>query len=99
MPITYGVWTGEVNPLHALLIAIVAIAIVFATLLIIIFATTGFQKATDAILAKVSINPRKENEILAKDDDAIVAVLAATIEYHRETGKDARVRSIKRIEE
>ena len=99
MPIIYGVWTDEVNVLSALLIALIAIIIVFVTLLIIILATTGFQKATDAVLAKVSINPRKENEILKKDEDAVVAVLAASIEYHRETGKDARVRSIRRIEE
>jgi len=99
MPFILGVWEDPVNTLDSLLIALIAILIVFATLLIIILATTGFQKATDAVIAKVSIKPRKENEILNKDDDAVIAVLIASIEFHRETGQDARIRSIKRIEE
>ena len=33
------------------------------------------------------------------DEDAVVAVLVATIEFHKEFGKDSEVISIKRIEE
>ena len=43
--------------------------------------------------------PRKENEILDRDEDAVVAVLVATMEFHKETGKDVRVVSVRRIED
>ena len=42
--------------------------------------------------------PRKENAILNDDEDAVVAVLVATIEFHKQTGKDARVLSIKKVD-
>ncbi|MBO6280511.1 MAG: hypothetical protein J6M95_02905 [Bacilli bacterium] len=83
----------------AFLIALIAIIIVFLVLAIIILITTVFQKGIEVVQSKTSIMPRKENEILNEDEDAAVAVLVASIEYHKETGKDARIKSIKRIED
>ena len=96
-----GVWSDWTNigvP-EALLISIIAILIVFAVLAIIIFVSFLFQKGLEVVQKKTTIMPRKENEILNSDEDAVVAVLVATIDYHKETGKDARVISIKRIED
>ncbi len=84
---------------EAFLIALIAIFIVFLVLVIIIFVTFLFQKGIETIEKKTQILPRKENAILNDDPDAVVAVLTATIEFHKETGKNARVISIKRIEE
>lgn len=84
---------------ESLLIALIAIIIVFAVLAIIIFFTYLFQKGIEVVEKKTTIMPRKENEILNQDEDAVVATLVATIEFHRETGKDARIISIKRIED
>ena len=83
----------------ALLIALIAIVIVFLILTIIILIVSAIQKGLEVIDYKTTIMPRKENEILASDEDAVVAVLVATIEYYKETGKDARVISIKRMKE
>lgn len=85
--------------IDALLVSGVAILIVFLVLLVIILVTTGVDKGTEAVINSVSINPRKENEILSRDDDAVAALLAATIEFNRETGKSPRVKSITKIEE
>ena len=45
------------------------------------------------------INPKEENKILEEDEDAVVASLVATIEFNKETGKNARLKSIKRIDD
>lgn len=84
---------------EALLVALIAIIIVFLVLTIIIFITTLFQKGIEVVEKKTQIMPKKENEILDRDEDAVVAVLVATMEFHKETGKDVRVVSIKRIED
>ena len=97
----YAVWNNwkEIGIPQALLIALIAIFIVFLVLSIIIFITFIFQKGIGVVEKKTKIMPRKENEILNTDEDAVVATLVATIEFHKETGKDARVISIKRIED
>ena len=84
---------------ESLLIALIAIIIVFLVLTVIIAIVSVFQKGIDIIDRKTTIMPRKENEILNTDEDAVVAVLVATIEYYKETGKDSRVLSIKRMKE
>ena len=84
---------------ESFLIALIAIVIVFMVITIIILITTLIQKTMSAVDKKTTIMPRKENEILNEDPDAVVAVLTATIEFHKETGKDARVISIKRVED
>ena len=96
----FGVWENpNVTVAEALLIALIAISIVFLTLLIVIGATSGFQKGMEVIQKKTSICPRPENRILESDDDAVVAVLVATIDFHKATGKEARVVSIEKTEE
>ena len=84
---------------EAFLVALVAILIVFMVLAIIIFVTWVVQKGMEKIDAKTNILPRDENKILSEDENAVVAALVATMEFYRETGKDVRVVSIKRIED
>jgi len=90
---------GNISVGDALLIALVAILIVFAVLAIIIFVTWSMQKGMEKIEAKTNILPREENKILSEDENAVVAALVATMEFYRETGKDVRVVSVKRIED
>ena len=84
---------------ESFLVALVAILIVFMVLAIIIFVTWIMQKGMEKIDAKTNILPRDENKILSEDENAVVAALVATMEFYRETGKDVRVVSIKRIED
>ena len=95
-----AVWENweNIGALEALLIAVIAIFIVFIVLGTIIFATYLFQKGLDIVETKTQIKPRKENEILNEDEDALISVLVATIEFHKETGKDAKVISITKVD-
>ena len=90
---------GNISVGDALLIALVAILIVFAVLAIIIFVTWSMQKGMEKVEAKTNILPREENKILSEDENAVVAALVATMEFYRETGKDVRIVSVKRIED
>ncbi len=83
----------------ALMISLIAILIVFGVLTLIILVTFLIEKITTTVLSKTSIQPRKENAILSTDEDAVVAVLVATIDFYKETGKEARVNSITLMEE
>ena len=96
-----AVWDNweSMNVGEALLVAIVAILMVFLVLSIIIFITWLFQKGMEKIDAKTNILPKEENKILSEDENAVVAALVATMEFYRETGKDVRIVSIKRIED
>ena len=82
-----------------LLFILYFILIVFFVLAIIIFITWVMQKGMEKIDAKTNILPREENKILSEDENAVVASLVATMEFYRETGKDVRIVSIKRIED
>ena len=95
------VWPSNepVNVGNALLIAVIAIFIVFLVLSIIIFVTWLLQKSMEKINAKTNILPKEENKILSEDENAVVASLVAVMEFYRETGKDVRIVSIKRIED
>lgn len=84
---------------EALLISLIAILIVFFVLLLIIAITSGISKIMKKIDHVTMINPRPENALLDEDEDAVVAALVATIDYHNETNEDARLVSIKRIDE
>ena len=84
---------------EAFLVAIIAIFIVFLVLVIIIFVTWLMQKSMEKIDAKTNILPREENKILSEDENAVVAALVASMEFYRETGKEVRIVSIKRIED
>ena len=95
-----GVWpTTDISIGESFLIALVAIIIVFMVLAIIIFITWSMQKGMEKIEAKTNILPREENKILSEDDNAVVAALVASMEFYRETGKEPRIVSIKRIED
>ena len=89
----------KMNVGEAFLVALVAILIVFLVLAIIILVTWAMQKGMEKIDAKTNILPREDNKILSEDENAVVAALVATMEFYRETGKDVRVVSIKRIED
>ena len=83
----------------SLVVALVAILLVFLVLTIIILVTTGIQKGMETVEAKTKILPKKENKILDEDPDAAVAALVAVIDFHKETGKDAEIISIKKLED
>lgn len=83
----------------SLIVSGIAILVVFIVLIIIILACGGFKKGIDKVEEKININPRPENEILKTDEDAVVAALVATIDFNKETGKDARLVSIEKVEE
>ena len=96
-----GVWKNweSMTIGEAFLVALVAILIVFLVLGIIIFVTWVMQQGMEKIDAATNILPREENKILNEDPNAVVAALVATMEFYRETGKDVRIVSIKRIED
>ena len=99
--LTFGVW-GEIEDFSiadALVVALVAVLLVFLVLTIIIFVTTGIQKGMETVEAKTKILPKKENQILDEDPDAAVAALVAVIDFHKETGKNAEIMSIKKLED
>ena len=91
--------SNDLNAGEALLIAVIAILIVFLVLSVIIFVTFLLQKSMEKINAKTNILPKEENKILSEDENAVIASLVATMEFYRETGKDVRIVSIKRIED
>ena len=90
---------GNISIGEAFLIAAIAILIVFLVLGVIIFVTWALQKGMEKIDAATNLLPREENKLLSEDPNAVVAALVATMEFYRETGKDVRVVSIKRIED
>lgn len=95
----FGVW-GDVDKfsvVDSLLVAVIAILIVFSVLALIIFISWLFQKGIDAIEARTNILPKEENKILATDEDAVVAALVASIDFYKETGKEPEIKSISKI--
>ena len=96
-----GIWQdwASMNVADALLVAAIAIFIVFLVLGIIIFVTWVMQKGMEKIDASTNILPKEENKILSEDPNAVVAALEASMEFYRETGKEVRIVSIKRIED
>ena len=96
-----GVWQNweSLNVGEAFLVALIAIVIVFLVLAIIIFITWAMQKGMEKIDASTNILPKEENKILSEDQNAVVAALVASMEFYRETGKEVRIVSIKRIAE
>ena len=83
---------------QVLLISLIAILIVFTILGIIILICSGASKVIEISDKKSKILPRPENALLEEDEDAVVASLVATIEFHKETKQNARLVSIKRID-
>ena len=85
-----------------LLVALLAIAIVFSVLVLVIFCVkflyVFFKNKKDKV-EEVIETPKapvvKSTEI--KDEDMMVAALIATIDFNNETKEDARLVSIKQI--
>ena len=100
MPVN-AVWTDweSMTVADALLVAVIAIFVVFLVLAIIIFITWSMQKGMEKFDASTNILPKEENKILSEDPNAVVAALVASMEFYRETGKEVRIVSIKRIED
>ena len=97
----YGIWKDieSFSIVDSLIVALVAILLVFLVLTIIILVTSSIQKGMEMVEARTKILPRKENQILDEDPDAAVAALVAVIDFHKETGKDAEIISIKKIDD
>ena len=87
------------NLIDAMVVSLIAIIIVFLVLVSIILISSLASKIISYFEYKSNIKPRPENSILEEDEDAVVALMAATIDFHKETKKDAKVISIKRIKE
>lgn len=83
---------------EVLLISLIAIAIVFTILVVIILICSVFSKGIEIVDKKTKILPKEENALLEQDEDAVVASLVATIEFHKQFKKNARLVSIKRID-
>lgn len=97
--LTLGVYpTENFGIVDSLLVSLLAIVIVFGVLALIIGVTTGIQAINDKVNYATKINASEENKILNEDKDAVVAILAATIDYHREFNTDAEVVSVERID-
>ena len=97
----FAVWSNweSIGVGESFLVALIAIIIVFLVLIFIISITHLFQKGLEVVDKYTTISPKEENKILNEDEDAIVAVLTATIDFYKETGKEANVKSITRIED
>ena len=83
-------------------IAIAAIAIVFAILAIIIVIAYAVGIIVDKKAASKVEEPKKEvvaekKSVNVSDEDAMVAVLVASIDMRNETKKDVKLVSIKEI--
>lgn len=87
------------NAGDAALASLFAVLIVFGALLLIIFVSWLFSKGINTVNAKTNILPREENKIIETDEDAAVAALVATIEFHNEFKKDARLVKIEQIDD
>ena len=85
--------------LDSLIVAFIAITIVFIVLAIIIIVSGCFSRAIIKIDNKKNINPRIENKLLEEDEDAVIATIVASMDYYREKGKNARLVSITRERE
>lgn len=95
-----GIYPEEgFNGLDALLVTAIAMVLVFLVLIIIIIVTHGIKLGTNKVEGMSHIQPKPENKLLEEDKDAVVAALTATIDFHKETGKDAELKSIERIDE
>ena len=97
----WGKWgeTTNFNLTDALLISLIAVVIVFFILALIIFISWIFQISMDKINASTKILPEPQNKLLDEDEDAVAAVMAAIIDFNKQTGKDVRVVSVTKVED
>ena len=85
--------------LDSIIVAIISILIVFTVLIVIISVASIFSKILINLDKKNNIKPRKENKLLDEDEDAVAAVLVASIDYYNETKKHAKLVKITKEEE
>ena len=111
MPIVYDAIPKEskISVGEGALYSVLAIAMVFAILLIIIGITTLVFKITGLFDLKKELDAAKKasqgevapaasnEEVSIKDDDMMAAVLVATIDYRLTHKSDVRVVSVKEI--
>lgn len=95
--LVYALYPETIDFGTALFIAFAAILIVFLILIIIVFVSGGASIIVRKTEARNNINPRPENALLEKDEDAVVASIVATIEFNKEFNTDARLVKIERI--
>lgn len=95
---------GNMTLSEGALYALLAIVMVFAVLLIIIGITSLVFKLMGLFELKAELEKKKDPEIPSagktteiEDEDMMAAVLVATIDYRDLTGKDVRLRSVRRI--
>ena len=94
-----GVLDPKITIGESLLYSLIAIVIVFVALLVIIIISGAIQKGMHKVDSYSHIQPREENKILDEDEDAAVAAIVATIDFYKETKQNARLVSIKKIED
>ena len=97
-----AIYEGPIEVGTGLLIALIAIALVFAVLLIIIGSINILKLAGKKSTVEVKEEVKKPAPAVAKnteikDEDMMVAALVATIDYANETKKDVKLVSIKQI--
>ena len=90
---------ADLDFLTALLLSILLIAIVMFVLAFIIFICHLIIKCINVVDNKININPRKENKLLSEDQDAVIALIVATIDFNKETNKNSKLVKITRIDE
>ena len=98
---TFAIWQNidNFNIIDALIVSAIAIVIVFLVLGLIIFISWLFQLGIEKITASTKILPQPENKILEEDEDAVAAVMAAIIDFNKQTGKDVRIVSVTKVED
>ena len=95
---------GNMTLSDGALYALLAIVMVFAVLLIIIGITSLVFKLMGLFELKAELEKKKDTATVPvkktteiEDEDMMVAVLVATIDYRNMTRKDVRLRSVRRI--
>lgn len=97
----FAIWPDIENfdIVDALVVSAIAIVIVFFVLALIIFISWLFQIGMEKINASTKILPEPQNKILDEDEDAVAAVMAAIIDFNKQTGKDVKVVSVTKVED
>ena len=93
-----AIYPDNINIYDGLLIAVVAILMVFAILFVIILCVNALSVLCKNVKEEKTVTKAKVSKMTdIKDEDMMVAALIATIDYSNETGKDVRLVSIKQI--
>ncbi len=82
----------------AVILSIVLMLFVILMLFLIVLVCDIVIKSINKVDGKLHINPKKENKLLSEDEDAVIALLVATIDFNNEFKKDCKLKSIERID-